>query len=499
MDVLTSWLEGSGLDVVVLAAYYGALVPLAAYGLHRLWLLVWSRRHHCANLSDPPVWPRVTVQIPLYNERWVAARAVEAACALDYPRDRLEIQVLDDSDDETAALVAAVVATQRERGIDVHHLRRTSRVGYKAGALAHGEQQASGELIAVLDSDFVVPPDFLRRGVLPFADPVVGCVQARWGHLNRESSLLTRIQAVLLDGHFAVEHAGRAAAGCMFNFNGTAGIWRRTAIREAGGWTHDTLTEDLDLSYRAQLAGWRFVFLPDLVVPAELPAEISAFKSQQDRWTRGSMQTARKMLPRVLASALPRMVKREAVLHLLANLAYPLVVVLALLAPLALGLRWGDPPWVLLALDLPLFLGGTVAIAWFYVASQRQQGRSRWFALALIPALMALGIGMAIHNSRAALGGWWRRGGEFRRTPKLGLVDGLQAPRTATTRGRRLEPTMLGELLLMGWLAAATALAIEAKMWPALPFLGLFLAGPVLVLVLAVGSRRRPVRSATPA
>lgn len=485
MDLVVAWLEGRGLDVVVLAAYYGALVPLAVFGLHRCWLC-WSARQleqSCGAAAQP--LPFVTVQIPLYNERFVAARAIRAACALDYPRDRFEVQVLDDSDDDTASTVAEAVAAEQARGIAVVHLRRPRREGYKAGALAFGQRQARGELLAILDADFVVPADFLRRATLPFAHPAVGCVQARWGHLNRSMSLLTRIQALLLDGHFAIEQAGRAAAGCLFNFNGTAGIWRRQAIDDAGGWAHDTLTEDLDLSYRAQLAGWRFVFLQDVVVPAELPAELAAFKSQQDRWTRGSMQTARKLLGRVLAAPVALRVRREAALHLLANLAYPLVVVLSVCAPLAMALRWGDPAWVMLLVDLPLFVGGTAAVAWFYLESQVVVGRRRREALLLVPGLMALGIGMALHNSVAALGGLWRSGGEFRRTPKLALVDAAPAPAVRSSYRARLSPVVLGEIGLAAWLGIATWLAVSARMWPTLPFLSLFLAGPVLVLALA--------------
>ncbi len=485
MDLVVAWLEARGLDVVVLAAYYGALLPLAAYGLHRCWLCWSARRLEPRGGAVPEPLPFVTVQIPLYNERFVAARAIRAACALDYPRDRFEVQVLDDSDDDTAVVVAEAVAAEQARGIAVRHVRRPHREGYKAGALAFGQQTARGDLIAILDADFVAPSDFLVRATEPFADPAVGCVQARWGHLNRSMSLLTRIQALLLDGHFAIEQAGRAAAGCLFNFNGTAGVWRRRAIEDAGGWTHDTLTEDLDLSYRAQLAGWRFVFLQDLVVPAELPADLAAFKGQQDRWTRGSMQTARKLLGPVLKAPLQPRVRREAALHLLANLAYPLVVVLSVCAPLAMALRWGDPGWVILLVDLPLFVGGTAAVAWFYLESQVVAGRRRREALLLVPGLMALGIGMALHNSVAALGGLWRRGGEFRRTPKLALVDAGPRPSQRRAYRARLSGVVFAEVALAAWLGIATWLALSARMWPTLPFLALFLAGPLLVLALA--------------
>ena len=317
----------------------------------------------------------MTVQLPLYNERCVVERLLDAVGALDYPADRLEIQVLDDSTDETSALAAAAVERLRARGLAVAHLRRAHRRGFKAGALAAGLEAARGELIAVFDADFVPPPGFLTATVPSFADPAVGMVQARWEHLNREASLLTRVQALLLDGHFAVEHRARHVAGCFFNFNGTAGIWRRQAIADAGGWAHDTLTEDLDLSYRAQLAGWRFVYLPDVAVPAELPADAASFKAQQRRWAKGSLQTARKVLPRLLAARLPWRVKLEACAHLTANLSYPLMVALSLLLFPAMAARRGSARSLLLWVDAPLFVAATASVFTFYLASQVLLGR----------------------------------------------------------------------------------------------------------------------------
>ena len=284
---------------VVLALYYLVLSVLALYGMHRLVLLAiffWTRRRNPERPPDPDLWPRVTVQLPIFNERYVATRLIDAVCALDYPRDRLEIQVLDDSTDDTRERVAACVERQRRLGFDIRHLHRTDRTGYKAGALAAGCAEARGDLLAIFDADFVPPTDFLLRTVPYFADQEIGVVQARWEHVNRDYSLLTQAQAIFLDAHFRIEHQARNRGGNFFNFNGTAGLWRRQAIDDAGGWQHDTLTEDLDLSYRAQLAGWRFLFLPDVVAPAELPVDANAFKRQQFRWAKGSVQTARKLL-----------------------------------------------------------------------------------------------------------------------------------------------------------------------------------------------------------
>ena len=276
------------MNVLFILLYLLVLGGLSLYGLHRYWILYLYWRHYkkappLREPPPPPVWPRVTVQLPLYNEYYVVERLIDAVCRLDYPRDRLEIQVLDDSADESRALASRKVAEKRAAGFDIHDIHRHDRRGFKAGALADGLQTARGELIAIFDADFLPPADFLKRTVPYFADERIGMVQARWGHINADYSLLTRIQSVYLDGHFILEHTARNRSGAFFNFNGTAGVWRRETIDDAGGWSDDTLTEDLDISYRAQLMGWRFVFLPDLVCPAELPVDVGAFRSQQHR------------------------------------------------------------------------------------------------------------------------------------------------------------------------------------------------------------------------
>lgn len=466
------------MTLVLLATYYALLAALALYGAHRLVLLaVLARKPRAAaDPARPETLPRVTVQLPVYNERLVAGRLLDAAASLDWPRELLDIQVLDDSTDSTSELLAAQVADLRALGVDVHHLRRADRRGYKAGALAEGLRRAKGELVAIFDADFVPPRDFLRRAVPHFGDDRVGMVQARWGHLNRRSSLLTRAQAALLDGHFLVEHDARARAGRFFNFNGTAGVWRRAAIVGAGNWQHDTLTEDLDLSYRAQLAGWKFVFLPDLIAPAELPSSLSAFKGQQSRWTRGSVQTLRKLGRRIVTAPVPLATRAEAVLHLTSNFCYVLLVVLASLFFPAMWLRrelFADPTW--LRADLPLLLASTGAVASFYLESARRAGHRLLPSLALLPAVMALGTGLSLHNGLSALTGWRQRGGEFVRTPKT--RDEGRGPSSKKIYSARPSFSTHLEVAFAIYLAGCLAGAVVTGLWWAVPFLALFCCG----------------------
>lgn len=472
----------------ILALYYLILSILAAYGVHRLFLVGLYYRYRNRDTKRPPdpaVWPRVTVQLPIFNERYVVTRLIAAASRLDYPRERLEIQVLDDSTDDTPEIIARQVEELRSCGVPIVHLRRTDRSGFKAGALELGLNKTDNELIAVFDADFIPRPDFLRLTVPYFADPGLGMVQARWEHVNRDYSLLTRIQAIFLDGHFLLEHQVRNRSGRFFNFNGTAGIWRRRAIEEAGGWQHDTLTEDLDLSYRAQLAGWRFLFLPDVAVPAELPVDIRAFKSQQARWAKGSMQTARKLLRRILAAPLPLKVKCEAFIHLTNNLGYPLMVLLSVLIFPAMVVRRGGPVDLLLLIDLPLFLAATVSVMIFYLVSQRAVGRSPRGALKALVPLMGLGIGLALSNGAAVLGGLARGGGIFERTPKYRIED-----RSDAWRGKLYQPLRNRGWWLEGLFAlyflVCCGLAFESGMWMSLPFLWLFLQGFGYMFVLGL-------------
>ena len=449
-------------------AYMAVLCLLAVYGVHRVSMILRFRWRGHARVAEPFVPTRfVTVQLPLYNERTVVRRLLRAVGAFDYPRDRFEVQVLDDSTDETTAIVEEEVAALRADGVEVSVLRRTQRTGYKAGALDEGLARAKGELIAIFDADFVPPPDFLTRLTPRFDEEDVGMVQARWEHRNRDESPLTRAQSTLLDGHFVIEHTVRHGAGLFFNFNGTAGIWRRETIASAGGWQHDTLTEDLDLSYRAQLAGWRFVYEPLIAAPAEVPPDIAAFKSQQHRWAKGSVQVARKLGWRILRSEQPLRVKLEAFAHLTGNTGYPLVLLLALLLPLSVGEHAHLAGWW----HVFLFVLCTLSVILFYDRSQRALGREGKARLFDVPAAIALGIGMCVSQTRAVLEGLLQDTGEFVRTPKRGDVTRAAGYRAAL----RGLPGL--ELLLAAWFAWALVAAVQERMWGSLPFLLLFFAG----------------------
>ena len=460
-------------------AYLAVLTLLCVYGLHRYSLVLTYLRVRADAVGAGGSFselPRVTVQLPMYNESAVAERVIRAACGLAYPADRLQIQVLDDSTDETRGLVADLVAALRAGGHDITHVERSDRTGYKAGALAAGLEQATGEFIAIFDADFVPPSDFLERTVHHFTDPGVGMVQVRWEHLNRDRNALTQAQAVLLDGHFLIEHTARNRSGRYMSFNGTAGIWRRSAIEDAGGWQHDTLTEDLDLSYRAQLKGWRFVFRPDLSAPAELPPEMSAFKSQQHRWTKGGAQTCLKLLGRVLRTPGDWRVKLEAFFHLTSFVAYILMVVLSiLLGPALLHKARTETLPSRFILDGLMFGIATGAPLFFYVISQRELRRNGWRTLRTLPALLALGIGIALNNAVAALDGLLHRAGEFVRTPKFGGGP-------ARARRWRFSWTGIAELGLAAYLSVCLVLVLMQEHWmerssAAIPFLLLFIVG----------------------
>lgn len=495
LDLLNELVGHGPLRTALLAGYFALLAALAAFGAHRWFLLTlyWRHRRREPRAPEPldPL-PRVTVQLPIFNELYVVERLIDAVCRLDYPRERLEIQVLDDSTDETRELTARRVEARRAEGYDIVHLHRVDRTGFKAGALDAGMREAGGELIAVFDADFEPDPAFLKRLVHRFADPEVGMVQARWGHLNAGHSTLTRVQSMMLDGHFIIEHTARNRSGRFFNFNGTAGIWRRRCIEQAGGWQHDTLTEDLDLSYRAQLRGWRFVYDAGHIAPAELPVEMSAFKSQQFRWAKGSIQTARKMLGPLLRSEQPWWVKLEGVVHLGANMGYLLMVLLALLVVPAVFLRAEMAPWVVAAFDLPVFLLATGSVASFYLVARRETSGSWWQAAREIPLLMVVGIGLSINNARAVWEALIGKPSGFKRTPKYNLAHGatLAARRY---RGRINRDTWI-ELGFALYFLVGTLGAAADGLWGALPFLLLFEAGfaySAIVTIVQASQRAR--------
>ena len=359
----------------------------------------------------------------------------------------------------------------RSRRLDVVYIHRDNREGFKAGALENGLSLAKGDLIAVFDADFVPDPDFLRRTVRFFSNEKIGMVQVRWGHLNREFSMLTQAQAMMLDGHFIIEHTARNRSGRFFNFNGTAGVWRRQAILDAGGWQHDTLTEDVDLSYRSQLKGWQFIYLPEVVSPAEVPVEMNAFKSQQHRWAKGSIQTAKKLLPAIFKSDLPWSVKIEAFFHLTNNLAYPLMVVTSILMPISVVVRLRHGWYAVLLLDFPFFVAATLSVCGFYIASQREVGLSWQKQLRYLPFLMSLGIGLSINNARAVFEALFNHNNVFTRTPKLGMGGTDKGWALKRYRGSRMSLQPLIEIALGLYLSFAVWYVVEHHLWASLPFL----------------------------
>jgi GT2 family glycosyltransferase len=492
---------------VVLFAYYGLLGVLCLFGLRRLYILVqYYRLRRPASLSgsalferaeprslsgsalferaeprslsgsalferaEPPV---VTVQLPIFNEVHMVERLLESVTRMTWPRDRLEIQVLDDSTDETAPLCARLCETYRAAGYDIRHLHRPSRAGYKAGALADGLRRARGELVAIFDADFVPQADFLLQTVPFFRDPRLAFVQGGWLHLNRERSLLTRVQAILLDAHFRFEHTVRSLSGYFVNFTGTGGVWRAQAIEDAGGWQHDTLIEDADLAYRAQMRGWRALHLPDLLVPCELPEDASAWRGQQQRWAKGNAQVMRKLMPSILRSGAPWGAKLECFLHLSSNCIHPVNFGLALLLAPAMWLRAAAPAY-LFAIDAGVFAFNLLSVATYFALSQRERPPPRrWLReLRVIPSLMALGVGGSVSQGKAVIEGFCGHDVVFHRTPKPGRMRRPAASyRTPISRLVWLEAT-----LALAYAAAVVA-AGRHGLWASVPFLLLFFHG----------------------
>ncbi|MFO0760795.1 MAG: cellulose synthase family protein [Byssovorax sp.] len=487
------------LHALLCVLYFAVLLGLSSFGLHRLHLVLLCARHK-KKIAEAQIAPKlneddlpiVTIQLPLFNESTVASRLLDAVAKMDYPRDRLEIQVLDDSTDETAALMRAHVDRLRAQGVDAVYLHRVDRTGYKAGALDAGLKVAKGSLVAVFDADFIPQPDFVRSIVSHFQDPKVGMVQTRWGHMNRDFSTLTKIQALMLDGHHLVENRARFGAGFLFNFSGTGGMWRRAAIESAGGWEHDTLTEDLDLSYRAQFAGWKFIYREDVVSPSELPEDLSALRAQQYRWAKGTVQTARKLLRRVLTTEGLTLSQRiEGFFHLTPHFAYPLLLLLSVLLLPALVLMPATNTMTMLIIDLPLCTATTGSLAAFYMLAESAQGRPRAGALARLPMLIALGTGLAPHLSKAVLEGLRHMAGEFVRTPKHGLKKG----RYQAAADLPIFETCLSLLSFASVVASA-----RTGHYFATPFAVLFTIGYgyVAVLVASEQSARRRDAAAEP-
>jgi cellulose synthase/poly-beta-1,6-N-acetylglucosamine synthase-like glycosyltransferase len=486
--------------VIVTSIYVTALALLCVFGIHRYYLAYLFNKYK----RQPPKprgkfinLPTVTVQLPIYNEMYVAERLISSVCRINYPKELLEIQVLDDSTDLTVEIAKECVESYRSLGFDIHYIHRENRVGFKAGALAEGLETARGELIAIFDADFIPPEDFLTKTVDYFTDPRVGMVQVRWGHVNLDYSPLTKAQSILLDGHFVIEQASRFHAGRFFNFNGTAGVLRKSCIESAGGWQHDTLTEDLDLSYRAQLKGWKFVYLKDWAVDAELPVDMNAFKSQQHRWAKGAIQTAIKILPQILsAKELPLSIKVEACFHLLGNFAYVLLLILLSLM-LPISYFWHSFGWEkVVFFNLFIVSACTLSVIRFYVLTTREVHGREWTKyLKYVPLSIALGTGIAINNSKAVFEAILGKKSEFKRTPKFAVTSKGDNWRTRSYTSSK-EITSLIELIVGILFVLQTAYGAFIGYIGWIPFLLLIQFGFIYTGLLSIihGSQRQAAK-----
>jgi len=490
-------------DWTVLILYFGILTVLAIYGVYRVKQVTEFWRYS----KFPPKpksefaeadLPHITVQLPLFNEMYVVERLVKAVTEIDYPRDRLEIQVLDDSTDETVNIARATVEKYALKGFDIHYIHRDDRTGFKAGALENGMKTAKGELMAIFDADFVPKPDFLRKLVHHFTDPIVGCAQMRWAHINGSYNLLTRLQTIMLDGHFVLEQTTRNRSGNFFNFNGTAGILRRQAIEMSGGWQHDTLTEDTDLSFRAQLMGWKFVYLLDEEAPAEVPVEINAFKAQQRRWAKGVLQVWFKLYRRIWHAPLPLRVKLEMFFRLTGNISYPLMIVASFMQFPLLLVRYNQGLYQLMVLDVPLLFFSTVSVVLFYGSAVWYLDKSRGSRLLHLPLVMGLGIGLAFSNARAVLEALVGVKSDFVRTPKYRVeaTDDESWKRKKYKRKHGWLPLL--ELSFAVYFVLAIGYAIRMHMWGPIVFLLLFCFGygymGTMSLLQSLGGSRRASR-----
>ena len=488
------------LSRLMVAGYVAVLAMVAFYGFHRYVLVYLYVKHRHDGYHPKDVFtslPRVTVQLPMFNEDTVAERVIRATCQIDYPHDKLEIQVLDDSTDHSAEIAKKTCEEFAAKGFPIHYIHRTNREGYKAGALAAGLKTATGEFVAIFDADFIPPRDILKNVVNYFTDDKIGMVQVRWDHLNRDASILTKSQAIFLDGHFVIEHTARNRSGRFMHFNGTAGVWRRKTIDDGGGWQHDTLTEDLDLSYRCQMKGWQFVYLPQFAAPAELPPEMIAFKQQAHRWTKGSMQTCIKLLPKILRSKqLPRTIKTEAFFHLTNTIVYPMMVLLTVLM-YPTFFQFFTPfkvhSWGSYVFSASLFILATASAGTFFAFGQKELfGREAgWRSLVYMPFLMALGVGIGLNNAKAVFEAVWgairRKPSEFVRTPKYGVTGQAHKWRRdrVFTFHRLVLPIleiafgcyMASCLWISFWYQCGILPGSDKSGWASVPFLLIFAGG----------------------
>jgi cellulose synthase/poly-beta-1,6-N-acetylglucosamine synthase-like glycosyltransferase len=477
------------MEEFILITYMLSLGVLFVFGSHGFIMIYYYLKFRSKKLApsdDIVSYPVVTVQLPIFNEMYVVGRLIDAACAMVYPKDKLEIQVLDDSTDQTVEVVAGHVERYRKQGFDIKQVRRSTRIGFKAGALKEGLTNARGEFVAIFDADFIPRQDFLLKTIPHFImDSKIGMVQTRWEHLNSEYSLLTRTQAMALDGHFVIEQAVRNKVGFFINFNGTAGVWRKSCIEDAGNWQSDTLTEDLDLSYRAQLRGWRFKYLNNVTSPAELPSEINALKSQQFRWTKGAIETARKILPHVWRSKLPLKIKIHATFHLTNNLVFPFIVLAGILnVPLVFVKHTGlyDSYFTMMSVGVFAFIGSFL----FYLFSQKDVYRDWRRRLFLFPVFMAGSMGFAVNNSRAVIEGLFRKKSEFVRTPKYSIREKSDSWSDKKYAPVKINPTVIVEVVLALYCLFGVVSSIYFLEIAAVPFQLLFFLGFAFVSAMSL-------------
>ncbi len=485
-------------DWLVIGSYFGILFLLSIYGFYRFRLIYTFLRYR--RIKPLPVrrfteheLPRVTVQLPIFNEVYVVERLLEAITSLEYPRHLLEIQVLDDSTDETQEIAKRAVERYRAEGHDITYIHREHRAGFKAGALANGMKYVTGNYIAVFDADFIPRPDTLRKMVDFFTDSLVGMVQMRWSYINADYNLLTRLQQIMLDAHFVIEQTARSRSGGFFNFNGTAGMWRRTAIEWSGGWQTDTLAEDTDLSYRAQLFGWKFVYLLDEDVPSELPVDLNSFKVQQRRWAKGVLQVGIKLIGRIFRSDLPLRVKLELFFRFTNNASAPLIIVLSLLHLPVLIVRFSQGLFHLLLLDTPVLIFATTSVIAYYGVTIWHLNSDWRRQVRHLPLVMAMGIGLAINNTRAALEAFFGVRSSFARTPKFKIESPGDDWRGKKYRwSNDLIPLI--ELALAIYFIGVVYYAVDMEIWGTIPFLLLFLVGYGFTGLVSLGQGRGKAR-----
>lgn len=481
-----------------LIAYFSILTILSIYGCHRYYLvfLYYKNKKKKAHPLDTfKTLPKITVQLPIFNEMYVIERLLNAVSRIHYPKHLLHIQILDDSTDETQKIIQPLIQELKQEGFLLDYIHRKNRHGYKAGALDLGLKATDSEFIYIFDADFVPDPEMINKTIHFFTDPKIGMVQVRWDHINRDYSLLTQIQSILLDGHFMIEHTARNRSGKFFNFNGTAGVWRKEAIVSSGGWHHDTLTEDLDLSYRSQLQGWKFIYLPDVTSPAELPVEMNSFKSQQYRWVKGSIETGKKLLLKIWKSPVPLKVKIEATFHLTNNLSYLLMIVLFILLLPAMFIRFNGGWEHLAMIDAPLFSASFFSISAFYLSSQKEIDRKSWMKkIKFLPLLSSVGVGLSISNAKAVLEALFNKKSSFQRTPKYGMSNLKDNWKVKKYRGQKTKLAWI-EFGFGVYFTFLALLALETRRYLMVPFFILFQFGFLYTWFLSLYQDRKKPQS----